>query len=190
MGEFWVQKERDSELASPPSQLVFEGRNSYSFWSPLDREMLLCMVKLAHYKQYEFVDPFFTDYFFAYLDYTNMQPLLAGLSADAAASLLNSKEYQVAYAAINAGTLTNTGVAYKEYMSTSPPTLNLFPASGSALAFSWTPVAGKYLLEATSNLAAPASWPAQPIPARTVGGDYSASFAMTNRAMFFRLRLP
>ena len=190
MGEFWMQKERDSELASPPSQLVFEGRNSYSFWSPLDREMLLCMVKLAHYKQYEFVDPFFTDYFFAYLDYTNMQPLLTGLSADAAGSFLNSKEYQAAYAAIAAGTLTNTGVAYEEYMSTSPPTLNLISTNSGNLAFSWTPVASEFRLESTNNLTTSANWIPKPIPLRAIGEDYSASFTMTNQAAFYRLHLP
>jgi hypothetical protein len=190
MGEFWIQKERDSELASPPSQQVFEGRNAYSFWSPLDREMLLCMVKLAHYKQYEFIDPFFTDYFFAYLDYTNVQPLLTGLTANQAGTLLNNTEYGNSIAAVTAGTYTNTGLAYEEYMSTNPPTLNLIPTNAGNLAFSWTPVASEYLLESTNTLAASASWIPQAIPPRTVGEDYAAGFITTNRTAFFRLRLP
>jgi hypothetical protein len=190
MGEFWIQKERDSELASPPSQLVFEGRNAYSFWSPLDREMLLCMVKLAHYKEYEFIDPFFTDYFFAYLDYTNMQPYLNGLSADAAGSLLNSKEYNATYAALNAGTITNTGLAYEEYTDTNPPALNQMSTNSGNLAFTWTPVASKFILESTNNLTVRSNWISQTIPMRTVGADYLASFETTNRTAFYRLRLP
>ncbi|MGC9941472.1 MAG: hypothetical protein ABSE48_06525 [Verrucomicrobiota bacterium] len=190
MGEFWLQKERDNELASPPSQLVFEGRNTYSFWSPLDREMLLCMVKLAHYKQYEFIDPFFTDYFFAYLDYTNMQPYLIGLSPDAAGSFLNSQEYSAAYAAISTGTLTNSGVAYEEYMSTNQPVLELFPTNGNNLAFSWTPLASAYVLESTNVLTGAGNWIAQTMPPRAVGADYSAIFKTTNGTAFYRLRLP
>jgi hypothetical protein len=190
MGEFWMQKERDSELASSPSQQVFEGRNTYSFWSPLDRETLLCMVKLAHYKHYEFVDPFFTDYFFAYLDYTNMQPLLTGLTANQAGTLLNNTEYQAAIAAVTAGTYTNTGLAYEEYMSTNPPTLNLISTNTGTLAFSWTPVASEYLLESTNTLEASANWIPQTILPRAVGQDYSASFKATNPTAFYRLHLP
>jgi len=190
MGEFWIQKERDSELANPPSNLVFEGRDTYSFWAPLDREMQLCMVKLGHCKQYEFIDPFWTDHFFAYLDYTNMQPLLTGLTADQAASLLQTTEQKTAATNVNNNIFTDTGLAYAEYIVTNPPMLNLIPTNSGTLAFSWTPVASKYLLEATNNLTARTNWISQTVPSRTVGQDYSASFKATNRTAFYRLRLP
>jgi hypothetical protein len=189
MGECWVQKERDNELASPPSQLVFEGRNTYSFWSPLDREFLLAMVKLGHYKQYEFIDPFWTTFFFAQLDYTNEQAYLTNANADANAVVLNTHENTAVNAALNAGTVTVTGLAYAEYIVTNPPVLNLAPANAGCVNFTWTPVASEYLLEQAGSLSVPA-WMSQTIPPRVVGDDYSASFQTTNQAAYFRLHLP
>jgi len=189
MGECWVQKEYDDELANPPSQLVFQGRNTYSFWSPLDTEFLLCMVKAGHYKQFEFIDPFWTDYYFACLDYTNEQPKLSGLSADAAASVLNADENSAVYAALSAGSVTNTGLAYQEYLRTNPPLLNLTRTNGNSLNLTWTPVAVHYLLEQTNKLTN-GTWTAVTIPGRSVGADYSATFTMSNKVDFFQLQMP
>jgi hypothetical protein len=189
MGECWLQKERDSELANPPSQLVFQGRNTYSFWSPLDREFLLCMVKLGHYKHYEFIDPFWATFFFACLDYTNQQPYLTNLTADANAAVLISHENSAVKAALSAGQVTDTGSAYAEYILTTPPTLRFAITNSGYLNLAWTAVASRYLLEQTNNLAAE-TWTPQTIPARAVGEDYSASFGTTNQGGFFRLRLP
>jgi hypothetical protein len=189
MGEFWMQKEYDNELANPPSQLVFEGRNTYSFWSPLDREMLLCMVKLAHYQQYEFIDPFFTEYFFAYLDYTNEQPRISGLAADAAGTKLNSDEDAALSTALAAGESTGTALAYQEYMSTNPPSLDLIPSFPSYLTLSWTAVASEYQLEQSKNLTS-RSWSVPKPAARTIGADYTNSFWMTNKQAYYRLDLP
>jgi hypothetical protein len=189
MGECWLQKEYDDELANPPSQLVFQGRNTYSFWSPLDAEFLLCMVKVGYYKQFEFIDPFWTDYYFACLDYTNEQPELSGLSANAAAAVLNANENTAAYAALSAGAVTNTGLAYQEYIRTNPPILKWTRTNGNSLNLIWTPVAVNYLLEQTNNMSA-TNWASLTISARSVGADYSATIKMTNRAEFFRLHLP
>ncbi|MGA2248598.1 MAG: hypothetical protein ABSH48_26890 [Verrucomicrobiota bacterium] len=189
MGECWLQKEYDDELADPPSTLIFQGRDTYSFWSPLDSEFLLCMVEVGHYKQFEFIDPFWTDYYFAYLDYTNEQPKLSGLSADAAASVLNSDENSAAYAALAAHSVTNTGLAYKEYLQTNPPSLTLTLANGNSLNLAWTPVAVHYLLEQTSDLQV-TNWTFLAIPGRSVGADYSAPMIMSNNLEFFKLQLP
>jgi hypothetical protein len=189
MGECWLQKERDSELADPPSQTVFQGRNTYSFWSPLDEEFLLCMAKVGHWKQFEFIDPFWTDYYFAYLDYTNEQSKISGLSEAAASPILNADENAAAYAALAAGTATNTGLAYQEYSRTNPPTLNLKLTNGNSLNLTWTPVAVHYLLEQTNNLLA-SNWTALTIPTRPVGADYAATIQATNQAGFIRLHLP
>jgi hypothetical protein len=189
MGECWVQKERNSELANPPSELVFEGRNTYSFWSPLDREFLLAMVKLGHYKKYEFIDPFWTSFFFAQLDYTNEQSYLTNASADANALSLSKHENSALSVALAVGSVTNTGLAYAEYILTNPPTLNLATTNYGVLNFVWTPVASKYLLESTKNLTTH-SWTAQTISPRPVGEDYAASVKTTNGDAFFRLHLP
>jgi len=189
MGEFWMQKEYDTELANPPSQLVFEGRNTYSFWSPLDREMLLCMVKLAHYQQYEFIDPFFTEYFFAYLNYTNEQPRIAGLAGAAAGTKLNSDEDAALSLALAAGGVTSTGQAYEEYASTASPVLDPSPRNSGYLTFSWTAVASEYQLEQSTNLTL-GSWTVPHAAPRTVGADYTNSFGLTNKEAFYRLYLP
>jgi hypothetical protein len=188
MGECWLQKEYDDELANPPSQLVFQGRDTYSFWSPLDREFLLCMVKVGYYKQVEFIDPFWTDCYFAYLDYTNEQPAISDLTANAAAEVLNANENTAVYAALSAGVVTNTGQAYQEYIQPDQPTLNLTQAN-RMLSLSWTPVAVHYLLEQTNNLLV-TNWSAFSFPARGVGEDYTASIATTNSREFLRLHLP
>jgi hypothetical protein len=189
MGECWLQKERDSELAHPPSQTVFQGRNTYSFWSPLDEEFLLCMVKVGQWKQFEFIDPFWTDFYFAYLDYTNEQSEISGLSEAAASPILNSDENTAVYSALAAGNSTNTGLAYQEYSQTNPPALNFTLTGGNSLNLTWTPVAVNYLLEQTNNLLA-ANWTSLAIPARPVGAGYSTTIKTTNKLGFIRLRLP
>jgi len=173
----------------PPGELVFEGRNTYSFWSPLDREFLLAMVKLGHYKKYEFIDPFWATFFFAQLDYTNEQAYLTNASADANALILSQHENSALSVALAVGNITNTGLAYAEYIITNPPALKPTPSIFGNLNFAWTPVASKYLLESTNNLANH-GWTGQVIPPRPVGGDYAANFKTMNGIAFFRLHLP
>jgi hypothetical protein len=188
MGECWLQKERDSELPSNLSIALYQGRDTYSFWAPLDEEFLLCMVKAVYYKQYEFIDPFWTGFYFSYLDYTNEQPRIAGLPNEGA-SVLISDETTAYYAALNAGTLTNTGMAYVEYGTPGPPLLNLTATNNRSINLTWTPVAVNYLLEQSTNLTT-TNWTSLTIPARTVGADYDAPISATNKRAFLRLRLP
>jgi len=55
-----------------PSKDKWRYSDVFSFWEPLDAEYMKILVKLAHYLKLEFVDPFFTNYFFAYLDYSDI----------------------------------------------------------------------------------------------------------------------
>ena len=82
----------------------------FSFWAPLDARFLRILAKLAHWQELEFVDPFFTGYFFAYLDYEEVRQ--------------NPGEYmppnrmlwlalERAMEAAAAGQLTETGRAYQ-----------------------------------------------------------------------------
>jgi hypothetical protein len=189
MGEFWIQKEYDSELADPPSQLVFEGRNTYGFWAPLDVEMELTMIKLAHYKQFEFVDPFFTEYFFASLDYTNEQSHIAGLSADAAGTQLNADELAASIAAIAAGNITNAGSAWMEDTPAALPALTVCSATPTSLGLTWTALASEFDLEESTNLSLP-KWLSLSVPARAVGGNYTNFIPTSNRQAYFRLYKP
>ena len=110
MLEAWLQKERDSELSvvDPAVDPALFARDAYDFWAPLDSAFLATMVKYAHVARLEYFSPFWSRYFFAYLDYDQVQasdpPLtdaqIVGFSATAAAS------------ALLAGRLTDTARAY------------------------------------------------------------------------------
>jgi len=188
MGECWLQKERDSELANNYSVLLYQGRDTYSFWAPLDEEFLLTMVKVGYWKQFDFIDPFWTDFYFSYLDFTYEQPKLTGLPNEGAAVLV-ADENVAAYASLAAGNLTNTGEAYEKYMLTNAPALNLAGVAANSIRLTWTPVADHYLLEESETIAA-RNWNALAIPPRNVGADYSDAIKATNTTGFLRLRLP
>jgi hypothetical protein len=188
MGECWLQKERDSELSSNLSILLYQGRDAYSFWAPLDEEFLLCMVKVGHWKQFEFIDPFWTDFYFSYLDFTNEQSKITGLP-DEGTTVLVADEDLAVYAALAAGNVTNTGVAYAEYIRTNNPSLRISPTNGNWLNLAWTPVAEHYLLRSASQITTN-QWAPLSFPVRDVGTDYSTTVQETNSEEFFQLYLP
>jgi hypothetical protein len=82
-------------------------RDLYSFWAPLDRQFLAVMVKFARTNNVEYLSPFWTNMFFAYLVYdrdTAKMPYreLSGMQNRAAVSnILN-------------GSFTSTGEFYKD----------------------------------------------------------------------------
>jgi len=188
MGECWLQKERDSELSSNLSIVLYQGRDTYSLWAPLDEEFLLCMVKVGHWKQFDFIDPFWTDFYFSYLDFASEQTNLTGLPNEGGAVLV-ADENTAVYAAFAAGDMTNTGQAYAEYILTNNPALRVNPSGSGPLNLAWTPVADHYLLRSTTNITS-ADWNSVNIPARGVSADYSAPIEETNAAGFFQLYLP
>ena len=75
--ECWLYKETDSELSTSTTDLSVQERNVYSFWAPLDAMFLETMTKTAYWKDFEFLSPFWSLYYFAYLDYDTEQPLIA-----------------------------------------------------------------------------------------------------------------
>ncbi|WP_457840988.1 hypothetical protein, partial [Staphylococcus aureus] len=65
MTEAWLLKQRDSEftnidVATDPQ--IF-ARDAFSFWAPLDQKFLDAMTRLAQYKQFVFLSPFWSKYF-------------------------------------------------------------------------------------------------------------------------------
>ena len=190
MGECWLQKQRDRELNSWPSPQVFQSRSAYSFWSPLDREFLLCMVKLGYWKQFEFIDPFWSYFFMTNLDYYQMQPLVTNLPESQAALIVNQVELQDIYPAALDGQQTVIGQGYAEYIQSGPPALRIMSTnSPHSLALAWTPVALNFLLEQKTNLSA-ATWSSLPVPPRPTGCDFTAAVGATNATGFYRLRQP
>jgi hypothetical protein len=89
-------------------------RDLYSFWAPLDRQFLAAMVRFARTNNVEFISPFWSNLFFAYLIYdddTAKMPYreLSGLQNRAAVpNILN-------------GTFTSTGEHYRERIRDSQP---------------------------------------------------------------------
>lgn len=109
VSEAWLYKASDSELgrggvAATPA--IF-ARDTYGFWAPLDAEFLRLLVKFARMKGVDAVSPFWMNYFFSYLDYSDdLDRLPAG-------DILN-RAYKDAGQNMSSGTATSTGRAYQE----------------------------------------------------------------------------
>ena len=109
IGEAWTYKVYESELGDLDRiaiQSEMFGRDVYSFWEPLDSEFLEILVKLARNQGYEFVSPFWSKYFFGYLDYDNVP---GNLSYRQLAQLSS----QTAFQNILAHQLSGTGSTYQ-----------------------------------------------------------------------------
>jgi hypothetical protein len=115
IGEAWTYKAYDSELGDSgniATQADIFGRDVYSFWQPLDSKFMGILVKLANYKDYEFISPFWSKYFFGYLDY---ETLPENLAYNQLAQLSNQKAVQN----IMTHKLTGTGLTYQELIKAS-----------------------------------------------------------------------
>jgi hypothetical protein len=123
LSECWPWKVRDSELGVIDSGSV-DARNPFSFWGPVDISFLRSIVHLAEYKQFAFISPYWTHYFFAYLDFNSYGSLPSntiGLDANVAANN-----------AMQAGTLTPTAHAWERLniaSDTTPPATPAPPAA-------------------------------------------------------------
>ncbi len=108
MSEAWLYKTAETELGSVTETDMF-ARDVFSFWAPLDQKFLEVIAKLAYVEEFEFVSPFWTKYFFAYLDYDEVsgkssEELIALSSAEAGKNIV-------------AGKYTSTGLKYKELIN-------------------------------------------------------------------------
>jgi hypothetical protein len=69
MDEAWLFKMGDSDrIASIGANYDVFKRDVFGFWAPLDQQFLAMIVKLAQQEHIEYISPFWTNYFFAYLD--------------------------------------------------------------------------------------------------------------------------
>ena len=114
IGEAWTYKVYDSELGDLDdiaTQAKIFGRDVYSFWEPLDSRFLETLVKLANYKGYEFISPFWSKYFFAYLDYETVPKNLSYRQ-------LTQISNQEAFRNSLSHELTHTGLTYQKLINT------------------------------------------------------------------------
>ena len=105
MSEAWLYKAAETELGNITEPTIF-ARDAFSFWEPLDQKFLKVITTLAYVKKFEFVAPFWTKYFYVYLDYNKVsgksaEDIIVLSSAEAGKNILN-------------GTFTSTGLKYKE----------------------------------------------------------------------------
>jgi hypothetical protein len=192
IGECWLTKRGNDDPVTGNSQ---RGRNVYSFWAPLDREFLLCMVKVGHWKHLDYIAPYYSDCFFDYLDYEQMlsqvdQWQAHGLSEDQIGSKLEALQFQAVLPALAAQQETDCGRGYAEYIQGGLPSLRIMKTNAGLVHIGWSPVAVKFLLEEKSALRTAGSWSAMPIPQRGAGEDYSVFVATTNARGFYRLHGP
>jgi hypothetical protein len=87
MSESWLYKTAETELGSVTETSVF-ARDVFSFWAPLDQKFIEIITELAYAKEFEFISPFWTKYFFAYLDYDEV----SGKSPEELIALLQKLE--------------------------------------------------------------------------------------------------
>lgn len=108
ISEAWLQKQRDSEFTQIDA--VFDNaiyaRDTFSFWSPLDQKFLISLTKFAHWKHLLYLSPFWSKFFWAYLDYDKVGRL--------SKQDLMTESARASAAGMRDGTVTLTGAAYKE----------------------------------------------------------------------------
>ncbi len=110
VGEAWLYKAYLSELGpghTPAAAAEVFARDPFSFWAPLDQSFLESMVGLSHHLDFLYMNPFWVQYFFAYLEY---DPAMEAQGYAWVNKLASSQ----AWVNIQAGSLTPTGEAYRE----------------------------------------------------------------------------
>jgi hypothetical protein len=111
ISETWLYKAGGAEAFNPAADAemlnpaVF-ARDAYSFWAPLDEKFLRVVGVAAREKGIELVAPYWSRYFFAYLDYND--PLTFRLKSKDLMSLASQRAYE----AILRAQVTATGLAF------------------------------------------------------------------------------
>ena len=106
IGEAWLYKASGAEAAGGLDWQSVMARDVFSFWQPLDQAFLRALATLAHAKQIDYVSPFWSKYFFSYVDYSQK---LARLPPK---KLLRAAD-EAGVEAIVAGDYSATGRAYQ-----------------------------------------------------------------------------
>ncbi len=72
MSEAWCKKISAADFQANPGSLegpTVDGLDAFSFWAPLDQQFLQALVNLSQARQFLFISPSWTGYYFASLDY-------------------------------------------------------------------------------------------------------------------------
>ena len=117
MGETWLYKQADGDTNDP---VILYGRDYFDFWEPLDMEFLSLLLKIMHFKKFEFMSPFWSMFFFSYLSYEEARTLTTDQRLQ--------RNNQRAVANLRSGVLSDVGRAYSR-MITQGPDLDLSKSS-------------------------------------------------------------
>ncbi len=102
MDEAWLYK--SESFAGGDAYNVFK-LDPFNFWAPLDQAYLGTMVRLCQLENIEYISPFWSLYFFAYLNYS---PSIVGESYP----MVRTLSEQAAAQAVEKGETTSTGQYY------------------------------------------------------------------------------
>jgi hypothetical protein len=102
MDEAWLYK--SESFAGGDAYNVFK-LDPFNFWAPLDQAYLATMVRLCQLENIEYVSPFWTGYFFGYLNYS---PSVVGESYPE----VRTAAWQATVEALENGQTTSTGQYY------------------------------------------------------------------------------
>ena len=129
--EAWDMKVRNSELGKLSTTTLY-GRDPFSFWGPVDISFISALMDFGNAEHVTFISPFWTHYFFAYLDFNTY-----GTSTSSQILLASD---QASYNANQIGTFTPTGISWMNgiipgpdrtapLVPAPPYTTNVFPNS-------------------------------------------------------------
>jgi hypothetical protein len=124
VSEYWFHKSTSlSGFTGADPLLDVRARDSFSFWSPLDQRFLSMMVKLANYKQFDYVSAFGFFYWFTLIDYPSLTtpcpPVYPAQNATENAACnakIQTLRNQDAGRALSSGQLSSTGTAFRELL--------------------------------------------------------------------------
>lgn len=107
MSETWLYKSAAGDKFSGTLDPNLAARDAFSFWAPLDQKFLRVVGRAARVKSFELMAPYWSRYFFAYLDYDD--PITYRLNARQLLDLATQRARE----AIEANRITETGSAFR-----------------------------------------------------------------------------
>ena len=112
--ECWLLKTSDAtyQQANASSDPTTFSLDNYSFWQPLDQQFIQTMWKLANAQQFVYLSPFWTNLFWAYLDYDTVLSGAGGNPDSIDPAKVQDDATAAAGQALMAGTITSTGTNY------------------------------------------------------------------------------
>ena len=117
ISECWDLKETDQEFTGTTvsNEDSYYARDTFSFWAPVDTAFVQAFVNFANWKGLMYVSPFWTRYYWAYLNYNQEQSAGAALIMDStsAQQVLSDATVQFTNAIQNSTPPTFTGQGYQ-----------------------------------------------------------------------------